>query len=764
MRKFSFTAIALIIHALLASSQSLSIGQWKAELPYRNAFSVTASNNKIYCATEISIYSVDMADNSIEELSKVTGLSDIESRIVAFDKVHNLLVVCYSNANIDILKDGQVINISDIERKNIVGDKAIYGVYFYGDYAYISCGFGIVVLNLLKYEIKDTYYIGPNGTNLQVNNVTCDGTYLYAATVSGLLRGELSDPNLVDFSHWYTFQASDGLIPGKFTDVVTFNGTVYTSKDDTVFQQIGTVWSPFLIRNGYLVYNMETAANDLLICQLNPLGSRVMTINILGEMDSISTSQPYQAIEEDGVIWIADLYEGLKKFANGYGEVIYPNGPWSPRVFDLAVNSSSHNLYVAPGGYNPSFGFLFNQDGFFTRTDDLWKHYDVVNTPILRDTFDIVCVTVNPANNRTYFGSLWLGIVEYDDSLGITDQFTDQNSTLSGTNGDITRVKATDIAFDKAGNMWVSNLGALVPICVRKTDGTWLEFQPPFPIDQQWITEIAFDDYQQVWFVLPRQGIMVYNYGDDLDASSDDKYKKLQLGPGLGNLPTLSVNCLATDKNGYIWVGCAGGVAVYYCPGDIFAEIPCDAQQIIITAADGYPGYLLGTENVKKIVVDGANRKWFATDNGVWLFSEDGTEEILHFTKDNSPLFSDFITSLDIDHSTGDVYIGTEKGILIYRGDAIAGSVKSCAPLVFPNPVRESYSGPIAITGVVNNADVKITDAEGNLIFRTTAFGGQVMWNGTKNNGDRAATGVYLVFASNEDGSVTCVTKLLVVN
>ncbi len=732
MRNFSLLTTAfLFISSLVASSQSLSLGQWKAELPYGNAYSVTASNNKIYCASEISIYSVNKEDNSIEELSKVTGLSDIESRIVAFDKVHNLLVVCYANANIDILKDGEVINISDIERKNIVGDKSIYGVYFYGDYAYISCGFGIVVINLVKFEIKDTYYIGPNGSNLQVNDVTCDGTFLYAATVSGVLRGELSDPNLVDFSHWYTFQQIDGLAPGKFTDVVTFNGTVYTSKGDTIFQQLGTAWTPWLIRNGYLVYKMEAGPTKLLICQLNPYGSRVMTINTTSnEMDSISSAQPYQAIEEDGIIWIADLYQGLKKYSNGYEEVIYPNGPWTSRVFDLAVNSNSHNLYVAPGGYNPSFGFTFNQDGFFARIDDIWKHFDVSNTPILKDTFDIVCVTVNPANNRTYFGSLWLGIVEFDDSLGITNQYTNENSTLSGTNGDSKRVKASDIAFDKSGNMWVSNLGALVPICVKKADGTWLDFQPPFTIDQNWITEIAFDDYNQVWFVLPRQGIMVYNYGDDLDATSDDKYKKLQQGAGLGNLPTLSVNCLATDKNGYIWVGTAEGVTVYYCPGDVFAEIPCDAQQIVITATDGYNGYLLGTENVKKIVVDGANRKWFATDNGVWLFSEDGSEEILHFTKDNSPLFSDFITSLDIDYSTGEVYIGTERGILVYRGDATAGSVKSCAPLVFPNPVRENYTGPIAITGVVNNAEVKITDAEGNLIFRTTALGGQVIWDG----------------------------------
>jgi hypothetical protein len=173
-----FTITLLLAIATQAISQPLTIGQWKTELPYRNAIGVTASDNKIYCATELTVYSVDKSDNSMEELTTVTGLSDIQSSIVAFSKPHNLLLICYLNSNIDILKDGQIINISDIERKSIVGDKSIYSVFFYGDYAYLCCGFGVVLLDLVKFEIKDTYYIGVNGANLQVNGMTCDGTYL----------------------------------------------------------------------------------------------------------------------------------------------------------------------------------------------------------------------------------------------------------------------------------------------------------------------------------------------------------------------------------------------------------------------------------------------------------------------------------------------------------------------------------------------------------------------------------------------------------
>ncbi|MGB3076143.1 MAG: two-component regulator propeller domain-containing protein, partial [Chitinophagales bacterium] len=622
----------------------------------------------------------------------------------------------------------------------------------------------IVVVDLIKYEIKDTYYIGVNGANLQVNHLTCDGIYLYAATVAGVLRAELNDPTLVDFRSWYTFTSDDGLATGNFSDIAYFNGSVYASKGDTLFIQQGSLWTPQLIRHGYPVRKMEPGTSKLVMAQIGSSGTRVMTINTSGALDSIYSGQPYQAIEDDDAIWIADLYEGLKKVSNGNTAFFIPNGPYTSSVFDLAANSTSHNLYVAPGGYNASYGFIYNRSGFFTRLNDEWFSYDVNNTPILKDSFDIVCVSVNPANNHAYFGSLWLGMLEFDDELGIVNQYTQENSSLTGANGDIARVKVTDIAFDRHGNMWAANFGSLTPVCVMKPDNTWLSFEPTISIDQQWVLQMTFDEYDQTWFVLPRQGIMVFNYGINLEDQSDDQYKKLITGPGQGNLPSQNVNCLTTDKDGNIWVGTDQGVTVYYCPGDIFSEFPCDAQQIVITADDGYNGYLLGTENVKRIVVDGANRKWFGTDNGIWLFSEDGTEELLHFTTENSPLLSDYITALDIDNSTGEVYIGTEKGIMVYRGDATGGSVKSCEPVVFPNPVRESYTGPIAISRVVNNAEVKITDAEGNLIYRTNALGGQVIWDGNDYNGQRAKTGVYLVLASNSDGSVTCVAKLLMVN
>lgn len=144
--------------------------------------------------------------------------------------------------------------------------------------------------------------------------------------------------------------------------------------------------------------------------------------------------------------------------------------------------------------------------------------------------------------------------------------------------------------------------------------------------------------------------------------------------------------------------------------------------------------------------------------------SADGTKQLLNFNIDNSPLPSNGITSIAIDDVSGEVFFGTDKGIVSYRGDATAGTETCNDYLVFPNPVRHDYHGPIAIRGLVENADVKITDIAGNLVFHTIANGGQAIWYGTNFGGERVQTGIYTIMVSNTDGTETCATKLLLAN
>ena len=63
----------------------------------------------------------------------------------------------------------------------------------------------------------------------------------------------------------------------------------------------------------------------------------------------------------------------------------------------------------------------------------------------------------------------------------------------------------------------------------------------------------------------------------------------------------------------------------------------------------------------------------------------------------------------------------------------------------------------------MKDTQIKITDISGNLVFETISEGGQASWDLTTYNGHRVATGVYLVFCASNDGSESCVTKILVI-
>ncbi|HEU4718775.1 MAG TPA: two-component regulator propeller domain-containing protein, partial [Bacteroidia bacterium] len=269
----------------------------------------------------------------------------------------------------------------------------------------------------------------------------------------------------------------------------------------------------------------------------------------------------------------------------------------------------------------------------------------------------------------------------------------------------------------------------------------------------------------QKWMILPRgSGMLVFDDNGTIDNPSDDRVTRLGFTAGNGGIVGTDVYSMAEDQDGEIWVGTDQGISVFYCAENIFTPGACDAQQILIQQ-DGYTQILMGTQSVTCIAIDGANRKWIGTEEGgVFLMSADGQKQLAHFDVTNSPLLSNDITSLAINQKTGEIFFGTTKGLVSYRGEAIEGQDQMGDVYAFPNPVTHDYHGPIAITGLVKDADVRIADVTGNVVYQTKALGGQAIWDGNNFKGERAATGVYLVFITNEDGTQKAITKILLIN
>ena len=276
----------------------------------------------------------------------------------------------------------------------------------------------------------------------------------------------------------------------------------------------------------------------------------------------------------------------------------------------------------------------------------------------------------------------------------------------------------------------------------------------------------------QKWIPSARHtpGIFIWDDKGTLTDQSDDENTFLSSFNDIDNVgskitPT-NFFCLEQDKNGVFWAGTDIGPLLFYNPSRAFDEdYTCSRVKIPRNDGTGLADYLLQNEKVKAIAIDGANRKWIGTEtSGLYLMSENGQETIRHFTTSNSPLLSNNIMSLAINPISGEVFIGTNNGLISFQGDAAEGSNIYNNVYAYPNPVRENYNGIITITGLIAKTQVKITDLNGNLIYQTISNGSIATWNGKDVHGRKVNSGIYMAICANEDGTQSAITKIMVIN
>eukprot|EP01034_Spumella_vulgaris_P000294 gene294-390_t len=305
--------------------------------------------------------------------------------------------------------------------------------------------------------------------------------------------------------------------------------------------------------------------------------------------------------------------------------------------------------------------------------------------------------------------------------------------------------------MDANGALWVGMSYTQRPLAVRRPDGTWKSFSVPGVGSSDGINVVKALDNGDIWISVRGKGIYAIRHDDEYNLLT--AYKNINTNNGSGLLPSGYVQSIVEDQDGEVWVGTENGFIIFYSPEAVLGNTGFNGVQPVIKATDGNNEKLLDGVSVRNIFVDGGNRKWMATYGaGAYLMSADGYKILQHFQRANSPLLSDNLLSVTVHPTEGNVYFGTEIGIVSYRGDATdATSEFSEEVYAFPNPVRPEFTGPITIKGLAQNSELKITDISGQLIYQTTANGGTATWSGNNFAGQRAKTGVYLVFASNED-------------
>ncbi len=753
----------IILTSVVAQNPLKPIGNWREHLSYQQAIQVV-KGNKLYCASQNAVFSVDATDG-ITRYSKITGLNDIGVKAFEYDATTQQLVIGYNNANLDVLKDGLVKNIGDIKRSGIAGNKTINQIYCANGFAYLSTGLGVIVADLNKYEIKDTWFIGNNGAQININAFTSDGSFFYAATQEGLKKADAKSATISNFSSWQLMNGNSGLSMGAVQQVLILNKNIVIQKNDSLFIQKNGQWTLLYTDPTWPIINTNSSGNYLQISQRKSSGAaRVL---VMDENSSINQtvskpgviSYPKNALKDGSNIWIADLYGGLSLFNNAVEQFI-PNGPQGMASGDMVFSQST--LYAAAGSINDAWNYQYNRDGFYKYADENWSNTNYYNSPQLDSVFDFITLAVDPSNQSIWAGSYGGGLInKAGENIRIYKQ---KNTTLQAALGDPTSYRISGLAFDQDNNLWISNYGAAKNLQVRLKDSTWAAFSIPFSHTENAVSQIVIDDANQLWIVSPKgNGIFCYNHGNNILATTDDKWKNYLAGSGNGNLPSNTVLCLAKDKNGSIWIGTNNGIGIIQCASEAFSGSSCEAL-LPIVQQDRFAGLLFHNEIVQCIAVDGANRKWVGTKNGVWLISPDGDKIIYQFTENNSPLLGNDVKRIAINPINGEVFFATNYGICSFRSTATEPSVSNNNILVFPNPVLPNYNGTIAIRGLSNNALVKIAELSGQLVFQTRALGGQAIWDGKNYLGNKVASGVYLVLVRDELGQEKMMTKLVILS
>ena len=769
---------AILIAGLTLSyklSAQFSIGTWRDHLPYGNCIDLCTVDKYVYCATPYSMFRYNTSDGDIFRISKVNFLSDVGISALEYDPYSKLIIVGYENGNVDLVSEGAGINIPDIKFSSIIGDKKIYDIFPFQNKIYLSTGFGVVVIDSDKKEIKETYFIGTNGGPVRVNDLSIYNNKIYACTVNGIISADLNNPFLANFQNWTIFtDLPEATIPTQlefFVDhmILSIPGT----NSDKVWRKSmsGGSWTTLVDQENIRVNKLWSDIEWLTVS--SNFSYKLFHFDFGQNFDVMvhagETVEANMALGRSNMdLWAADKRLGLLLYKfNNEQSIIKPQGPTTADC--RRIGAYNNNVWIAHGGVTPDWSNQWKTKDISAFINDNWVSMSADNTNIENNNgvaafTDIMQIAIDPIDNNKVAIASWEEGVVMGNASSLSGVATNGNGTTGPKQGSAQEEGWRGVAgvtYTPEGMLWCSNSWNTESLHAMDRSGNWYDFNfSTLVTNTDKAGDVLVGSNGYVYTYITGKGLLVLNTNGTIGNQSDDLYKILTDQEGAGGLPSRDVFCMEEDLDGEIWVGTAQGLGIYYSPDAIFSEGNFEAEQILIQQ-DGNTQILLETETINSIKIDGSNRKWIATENsGVYLFSDDGLREIFHFTQDNSPLLSNNVYNIAINHSNGEVFFATEKGVIGFFSTATNFDPEMTNVRVFPNPVRPEYSGNITIDGLAYNTSVKVTDIEGNIVFETESEGGRAVWNGLDFKNERPQTGVYLVFVSTPDGSADEVRKL----
>lgn len=779
----------IIITALICAISTISHGQsdmgsWRIFSPNLHTIGIEHQDKVVYAAFELGILVFDKEFNEQNVWTYANHLSDFRITAIGKHEASKSIIIGYDNGNLDIIQNERIFNIPGIKLASISGKKQINSFQMNGNFIYVNTGFGIVVVDPKKKEIKDTYY--PSTSEEILSSAFLNDT-LWALTPKRMLKCRANNPAISNAAYW----TQETVVPEITIDEWSYKHLL-TWKDELVLTKVTTQYANdtiFRLHNGQFNVWIDNGG----YAQLGAIKVKNGQFFTMGEnyiykysdwsvQDFWLNQYPFAAMDVvsmdwmDNDIWIGDRKLGLIQRLED-GSLIRHSFQGPPRSEAFAMDWHKGKMVIAPGN-NGEISPTYTEVGAMIFEKEQWR-YASPQDPMWSGKYiwDNGTIAINPVNDKEFaigtLSQIPLSIVNMDGQ--VLDTFSKYNSPLTTyTQNNLNWHFLDDLTYDSKGNLWMINGFSPDALKLRSKDGEWSKFNLGYGSSNKKGHKIYVDYFDNIWVAMKNNGLIGYSPGADKIGASDDKKVHLNSSALLGDMwPSSNITAITMDYDNELWIGTDQGFCILYnsetifdkAPGTYKVQRPKTASQQVQEGEFNEHQYVLGSTSITDIEIDGGNRKWIGTTSGgAILLSADGQQVLKQFTKDNSPLLSNNILDIEIDHYTGEVFFATDRGLITYRSDASHEDPEYSDVKIFPNPVLPDFNGLITIQGIRYNSDIKITDIAGNVVNKTNSNGGTATWNGLDFDGNKVAPGVYLIWTAANEGKGKFVGKVAVIN
>lgn len=706
------------------------------------------THGSIWAATSGGVFVYSGDSTQTKEYRNINALQSLDLRTLLCIKngpesIQGQVVVGASDGSLDILDQNESwTNIADIKRATQYAKRGVTGLLQHGSTLYITTEFGLVTFDLTRQLFIETIdRIGSLQEKTPVNGLAIFRDSLWLATDSGLAVTSLQQPSLRPPSVWTVIRGGAGLPTRPITNIAANSSDVYCAADTIVYSVNAGVVTP--IDTSFFTILDMTISNDVLYwSDLNDISTLNGRLGVSWNIDLLGHSSVFRNGKVELLAFLSSVGVGVWDFDSLH--IIGLNSPVSNKFARMVIDTKGA-LWVATDIEPPRSGEGVNYfDGV---------NWTGINKRSYPDLLTNSCYRISALDSGTVLVGTWgrggTLIRMVDGSPQITS-LTPSNSAVQGIASDSTYSLIADGAVDTYGTLWMINEQAAAQLFVAvHSDGTTSGFQNCIDARSNTYREIAIDLANNKWAgSTVGAGLVVWN-----DRKTDDRSDDICNVVRTSNtqIPDNTINALAVDLAGALWIGTPRGLAVISYPtGATNTNVPYVRR---ITQ--------LASPIVNDIFVDALNYKWIATSTGVFVLNEDGTEVLAEITRTTAPLLDDNIRSVVVDSRSGTAYFGTSVGCTTVKTSSIEPT-ETYDLSIYPQPFKLSEHNQVVIDGLAADSDVRVLTVSGTFVQAMQVRGRQTSWDGYDYNGRQVPPGVYILQVSSASSKQSGVAKIAV--